>query len=212
MYSILIGAERVALLAMLIIGCFAGIKAFRLIQLPSEKQLYHHADHLFQSSFSLAILAAFVAAINLIIAWAATPTNWTDRLMLRAPLAIFLLLAIWLAAMPRLRMLLKRTQAQREQSPDVARIRQATHPMLIVPYLFTTLAATVLFLFSLVPHHPMSSASVVTSISILILLGILLWIFQLRNHETALAAAAAAESSLADQALYYNSRLERLIK
>lgn len=189
MISLLINIEQAALMLLLVFGLIAANKASKLIYSRSEKELYKKARKLrFWAIFPTA-LALIAAGADIVIASKAHPVFWMDRLLLHSPLALLSLLALWLLAWPRLRMLLQRTNAQSDHALDTARRRHATDPALVVPYKLLALVAAGNVYFVLSPPVPFRWFEAAMPLTALVFFGTLLWMHQSSRNGAAASTA-----------------------
>lgn len=189
MYSLLINSELGALMLFVIFSFIAAGKASKLIYNPSEKQLYRKTRKLIFWSVSLSLLAAVMAAADIILAATSHPLFWMDRLLVRTPLALLPVLLIWFYSFPRLRKLLQRTGGRSENAPDVARRRQASDPIFIVPFQLAALCSVALFYFAFVPPIPFHWTAITMPATLLLFVACLLWMLQSRRNQLAAEAA-----------------------
>ncbi|WP_138753869.1 hypothetical protein [Paenibacillus sinopodophylli] len=185
MYELLIYAQLSTLMLLIVCSGIAAIQASKLIYSKSEKQLNHKTRHLTFWSVSLSLLAA----VYILLATAVHPTIGLAQLLVRTSLTAIPVSLIWLTSAPRLRKLVRRTNACTPLMPDVARRRQATDPAFIFPYQLTALCSASLLYLAAVPAIPFQWTAVTIPATLLLFLSCLLWLLQ--SHRSQLAAEAA---------------------
>ncbi|MFF2890277.1 multicopper oxidase family protein [Paenibacillus sp. NPDC057967] len=192
MYSVLTNISQAMLFLLLIFGLIAANKASKLIFSPTEMELHRRARKLRFWTILPSILAAGSIAADALLAAISPPVFWMDRLLLRTPLALLALALLWLMAWPRLRMLIQRTQSQRELAPDMPRRRHATDTALVAPYKWLALTAAILIYFVLSPPVPFLMVEIAIPLTTMLFVGSLLWM-----HQSSRNAAAAASDAVA---------------
>ncbi|RJX37359.1 multicopper oxidase family protein [Paenibacillus pinisoli] len=192
MYSVLTNISQALLFLLLIFGLIAANKASKLIFSPTEKELHRRARGMRFWTILPSLLAAGSIAADAMLAAISPPVFWIDRLFLRAPLAVLALTLLWVIAWPRLRMLIQRTQSQREIAPDMPRRRHATDSALVAPYKWLALASAVLVYFVLSPPIPFLMVEIAIPLTVMVFIGSLLWM-----HQSSRNAAAAASDAVA---------------
>nr|WP_306812898.1 multicopper oxidase family protein [Paenibacillus soyae] len=185
----LIHIEQASLVLLLIIGLIGANKASKLIYSRSEKELNRKARKLRLWAVLPTALALIAAGSDIALASNAHPVFWMDRLLLRAPLALLAVSALWLFAWPRLRMLLQRTNAKTEHELDTARRRHATDPALVVPFKLLALIAAGNIYFVLSPPVPFRWFEAALPLTALVFFGTLLWMHQSSRNGAAAASA-----------------------
>jgi FtsP/CotA-like multicopper oxidase with cupredoxin domain len=118
--------------------------------------------------------AALIAA-TFLMSQSMDTVFWLDRVLLHLPLAIVSLLAIWFLAMPRLWKLWRETRKLTGAPLPVEIRKQAAHPMVIVPFQMTALAAVTIFYFLLVSPVPLHLTKAIIPILIWITATAALW-------------------------------------
>ncbi|MBH5319784.1 multicopper oxidase domain-containing protein [Paenibacillus sp. GSMTC-2017] len=189
MYSILTYIDQGALLLLLIISFIAWNKASTLISSRSEKELHHKVRSIKYWTIGLTIIVAIGIVADITLAATLHHMLWIDRVLVRAPLAVLSVLLIWLLAMPRLRLLLVRTQAQKGHALDLPRRRHATDSALVAPFTITALLALGNFYFLISLSTPFQWLEVTIPLIVLLFLGCSLWVRQTsRNQKATLCA------------------------
>jgi len=188
MHFLLIHLELGMLMLYVIFSLIAAAKASKLAYNQTEQQLYHKTRKLLFWSVSLSLLTVGMAAADLLLASMTHPQFWTHRLLIHTPFAVIPILLIWLGSYPKIRRLMQRTNARTKQGNDVARRRQASDPVLIVPFQLAPLFSLALFYFAITPPNSFRLSTVMMTATLFLFIACMVWMLQ--THRNQLAAEA----------------------
>jgi hypothetical protein len=188
MYHLWIYLELGTLMLYVIFSLIAAAKASKLAYNQTEQQLYHKTRKLLFWSVSLSLLTAGMAAADLMLASMTHPQFWTQRLLIHTPFAIIPVLLIWFGSYPKIRRLMQRTNARTQLANDVARRRQASDPVLIVPFQLVPLFSLALLYFALMPPNSFRWSTVMMTTTFFMFIACMVWMLQ--THRNQLAAEA----------------------
>lgn len=185
MYAIFAELELGCALLLLILAWKAGSKASRLSHGGSVERLNRKTRKLlFWSAYATLPAAAMI--ITIIIALPSLePVFWEERVLLHLPLVAAPLLSIILVAIPRIWILWRETEMTSGAPLPPHIVKQAAHPLVIMPFQMTALAALTVFYFTLVSPVPLSMAKTIVPIVIWLSVSACLWILYERRWKQA---------------------------
>lgn len=176
MYSLLTNIIWASTFLLLILSWIAGRKASKLLFGGSAERLHRKTrKQMVWAGAYITLPIITLIASTLLITQSMDSVFWVDRVLLHLPLTIVPLLAIWFLAMPRLWKLWRETRKLTCAPLPVEIRKQAAHPMVIVPFQMTALAAATTSYFLLVTPVPLQLTKAIVPILIWIASTITVW-------------------------------------
>ncbi|WP_339205533.1 hypothetical protein MHH56_31905 [Paenibacillus sp. FSL K6-3182] len=188
MHYLFIYFELGTLMLFVVFSLIVAAKASKLAYSQNEQQLNYKTRKLLFWSVCLSFLTLGIAAADLILASMTHPQFWTHRLLIHTPFAIIPVLLIWLGSYPKMRRLIRRTNARTDNANDVARRRQASDPVLIVPFQLAPLCSFAMLYFAFIPPHSFRWSFVTMTTTFFLFIACIVWMLQ--THRNQLAAEA----------------------
>ncbi|WP_274654751.1 multicopper oxidase family protein [Paenibacillus humicola] len=175
MYELWVGLELLSVLLLFILGWIAGSKAAGLLYAGTAERLRRKT----RSLLIWAGVVAVCAAGALTSIWRFYDSFglyfWQDKVMLHAPLLAVPVLAVLLAAVPKLFVLFR--AAKGGSGPMDAGLRErASNPLLVVPFRTVPLAAAAVLYLALVPEVPLRPLEAALPPLVVLLAASALWL------------------------------------
>ncbi|TVX97156.1 hypothetical protein [Cohnella terricola] len=202
MFSIYNGIIGASALLLLILSWIGGRKASRLLYGGSAARLHRKTRKQMVWAAYIALPSIGIIAATLHMTASMPSVFWEDRVLLHLPLTLVPILAIWLLAMPRLWALWKTTRTDSGAPLPVEVRRQAAHPMLVVPFQTSAIAAAAILYFLLVTPVSLRFGNAIVPILLWATASAALWTIRDRRCRAIARPADRYESGfVADQRL-----------
>jgi len=193
-YNGIIGASA---LLLLILSWIGGRKASRLLYGGSAARLHRKTRKQMVWAAYIALPSIGIIASTIHMAASMPSVFWEDRILLHLPLTLVPMLAIWLLAMPRMWVLWKATRAITRAPLPVEIRRLAAHPMLVVPFQTSAIAAAAILYFLLVPSASLRFGNAIVPVLLWAAASAALWTMRDRRRRAIDRPADRYETGLA---------------